>query len=78
VSRNGYCCKIAIALIDPCEGVFSANAWLQLGLLSAEKCYAAEILHERGLRISTIRESWRHNSQAGSIKWVSPQERTYG
>jgi len=29
---------------------------LLLGLLSEEKCFAAEILHERRLRISTIRE----------------------
>jgi ATP-dependent Clp protease ATP-binding subunit ClpC len=29
---------------------------LLLGLLREEKCFAAEILHERGLRLSTIRE----------------------
>jgi ATP-dependent Clp protease ATP-binding subunit ClpC len=28
---------------------------LLLGLLREEKCFAAEILHERGLRLSTIR-----------------------
>ena len=29
---------------------------LLLGLLHEEKCFAAEILHERGLQLSTIRE----------------------
>ena len=29
---------------------------LLLGLLREEKCFAAEILHERGLQLSTIRE----------------------
>src|ERR1700735_4071351 len=29
---------------------------LLLGLLKEEKCFAAEILHERGLRLSAIRE----------------------
>ncbi len=29
---------------------------LLLGLLREEKCFAAEILHERGLRLSTVRE----------------------
>jgi len=29
---------------------------LLLGLLREEKCFAAEILHERGLRLTTIRE----------------------
>jgi ATP-dependent Clp protease ATP-binding subunit ClpC len=29
---------------------------LLLGLLREEKCFAAEILHERGLRLSAIRE----------------------
>ncbi len=29
---------------------------LLLGLLREEKCFAAEILHERGLRLSTIRD----------------------
>src|SRR5260370_27289499 len=29
---------------------------LLLGLLREEKCFAAEILHERGLRLATIRE----------------------
>jgi ATP-dependent Clp protease ATP-binding subunit ClpC len=36
---------------------------LLLGLLREEKCFAAEILHERGLRLSTIREQW---------SWISP------
>ena len=31
---------------------------LLLGLLREEKCFAAEILHERGLRLSTLREEW--------------------
>jgi ATP-dependent Clp protease ATP-binding subunit ClpC len=29
---------------------------LLLGLLREEKCFAAEILHERGLRLSQVRE----------------------
>jgi len=29
---------------------------LLLGLLREEKCFAAEILHERGLRLSAVRE----------------------
>src|ERR1700751_2185160 len=35
---------------------------LLLGLLREEKCFAAEILHERGLRLSTIREGWARSS----------------
>ena len=34
-----------------------------LGLLREEKCFAAEILHERGLRLSTIREELARSSQ---------------
>src|SRR5882757_1446415 len=42
---------------------------LLLGLLREEKCFAAEILHERGLRLSTIREELARTSQEKS----SPQ-----
>src|SRR5947207_8907393 len=35
---------------------------LLLGLLREEKCFAAEILHERGLRLSTIREDIARSS----------------
>jgi ATP-dependent Clp protease ATP-binding subunit ClpC len=34
-----------------------------LGLLREEKCFAAEILHERGLRLSSIREELARTSQ---------------
>ena len=36
---------------------------LLLGLLREEKCFAAEILHERGLRLSTIREELARTTQ---------------
>src|SRR6266513_300791 len=36
---------------------------LLLGLLREEKCFAAEILHERGLRLGTIREELSRTSQ---------------
>ena len=36
---------------------------LLLGLLREEKCFAAEILHERGLQLSTVREELAHTSQ---------------
>src|SRR5881392_1257830 len=36
---------------------------LLLGLLREEKCYAAEILHERGLRLSAIREELARTTQ---------------
>src|SRR5246127_4521490 len=36
---------------------------LLLGLLREEKCFAAEILHERGLRLPTIREELARSSQ---------------
>src|SRR5260370_18469927 len=36
---------------------------LLLGLLREEKCFAAEILHERGLHLSTIREELARISQ---------------
>src|SRR5437588_762009 len=36
---------------------------LLLGLLREEKCFAAEILHERGLRLATIREELARTSQ---------------
>ena len=39
---------------------------LLLGLLREEKCFAAEILHERGLRLSTIREELARTSQEKS------------
>jgi ATP-dependent Clp protease ATP-binding subunit ClpC len=32
---------------------------LLLGLLREEKCFAAEILHERGLRLGPSAKSWR-------------------
>src|SRR5258705_7420330 len=36
---------------------------LLLGLLREENCFAAEILHERGLRISTVREELARTTQ---------------
>src|SRR5665213_412447 len=36
---------------------------LLLGLLREEKCFAAEILHERGLRLATIREELQRTTQ---------------
>ena len=36
---------------------------LLLGLLREEKCFATEILHERGLRLSTVREELSRTSQ---------------
>jgi len=39
---------------------------LLLGLLREEKCFAAEILHERGLRLGTIREELARTSQEKS------------
>src|SRR6266849_2164656 len=41
------------------------------GLLREEKCFAAEILHERGLRLSTIREELARTSQ----EKAQPQQR---
>jgi ATP-dependent Clp protease ATP-binding subunit ClpC len=35
---------------------FIATGHLLLGMLREEKCFAAEILHERGLRLATMRE----------------------
>src|ERR671937_579490 len=43
---------------------------LLLGLLREEKCFAAEILHERGLRLSTIREELARTQQE-----KAPQQR---
>jgi ATP-dependent Clp protease ATP-binding subunit ClpC len=40
---------------------------LLLGLLREEKCFAAEILHERGLRLSTIREELARSTQEKPI-----------
>src|SRR6202789_4069351 len=36
---------------------------LLLGLLREEKCFAAEILHERGLRLAAIREELQRTTQ---------------
>src|SRR5512146_988145 len=36
---------------------------LLLGLLREEKCFAAEILHERGLRLSTVRDELARTTQ---------------
>jgi ATP-dependent Clp protease ATP-binding subunit ClpC len=44
---------------------------LLLGLLREEKCFAAEILHERGLRLSTIREELARSTQE-----KAPQQRS--
>lgn len=38
---------------------------LLLGLLREEKCFAAEILHERGLRLSAVREQLAHSPHSG-------------
>ena len=42
---------------------------LLLGLLREEKCFAAEILHERGLRLSTVREELARTSQEKAEQW---------
>ena len=46
---------------------------LLLGLLREEKCFAAEILHERGLRLSTIREELAR-SQSENVSSNRPKE----
>src|ERR1700747_2107628 len=46
---------------------------LLLGLLREEKCFAAEILHERGLRLSTIREELAR-SQSEKVASSRPKE----
>src|ERR1700684_3080445 len=46
---------------------------LLLGLLREEKCFAAEILHERGLRLSTIREELQR-SQSEKVQTTRPKE----
>ena len=46
---------------------------LLLGLLREEKCFAAEILHERGLRLSTIREELAR-SQSEKVASKRPKE----
>ncbi len=46
---------------------------LLLGLLREEKCFAAEILHERGLRLSTIREELAR-SQSEKLLSSRPKE----
>ncbi len=48
---------------------------LLLGLLREEKCFAAEILHERGLRLSTIREELARTSQEKTAPAQSPRSR---
>jgi len=46
---------------------------LFLGLLREEKCFAAEILHERGLRLSTVREEVAR-SQSDKTVTARPKE----
>jgi ATP-dependent Clp protease ATP-binding subunit ClpC len=46
---------------------------LLLGLLREEKCFAAEILHERGLRLATIREELQR-SQSEKTAANRPKE----
>ncbi len=46
---------------------------LLLGLLREDKCFAAEILHERGLRLSTIREELQR-SQSEKLLSNRPKE----
>src|SRR5216683_847256 len=46
---------------------------LLLGLLREEKCFAAEILHERGLRLSAIREELAR-SQSEKVPSNRPKE----
>src|SRR5919205_1201340 len=46
---------------------------LLFGLLREEKCFAAEILHERGLRLSTIREELAR-SQSEKVASARPKE----
>ena len=46
---------------------------LLLGLLREEKCFAAEILHERGLRLATIREELQR-SQSEKVAANRPKE----
>jgi ATP-dependent Clp protease ATP-binding subunit ClpC len=46
---------------------------LLLGLLREEKCFAAEILHVRGLRLSTIREELQR-TQSEKVASARPKE----
>ena len=44
---------------------------LLLGLLREEKCFAAEILQERGLRLATIREDLQRTTQEKALPQTS-------
>ena len=75
--REKVSTSVDLALSDECKGVLAyaveeadqlshkhiGTEHLLLGLLREEKCFAAEILHERGLRLSTIRAALARTSQ---------------
>src|SRR6202030_3466754 len=48
--------KVSTSVDLPLSHEHIGTEHLLLGLLREEKCFAAEILHERGLRLSAIRE----------------------
>ena len=48
---------------------------LLLGLLREEKCFAAEILQERGLKLSQIREELSRVTQEKAVPQPTPQQR---
>src|ERR1035437_10243796 len=47
---------------------------LLLGLLREEKCFAAEILHERGLRLSTVRDELAKTTQESATQAARNRE----
>src|SRR5881396_21798 len=85
--REKISTSVDLALSDECKRVLAYGAeetdrlrhkhigteHLLLGLLREEKCFAAEILHERGLRLSTIREELAR-SQSEKVASARPKE----
>src|SRR6266446_5577344 len=54
--------KVSTSVDLPLSHEHIGTEHLLLGLLREEKCFAAEILHERGLRLSQIREELARSS----------------
>jgi len=85
--REKVSTSVDLPLSDECKRVLAYGAeeterlsqkridteHLLLGLLREEKCFAAEILHERGLRLSAIREELAR-SQSEKVASNRPKE----
>ena len=72
---SNECKRVLAYAAEEAHGLFQPHIGtehLLLGLLREEKCFAAEILHERGLELAPVREEVRRMAEEDTLRVEQP------